>query len=334
MTFLSRLTLSALAFLLATAAASAAGLKLIDIPAADDVPALTGAVWYPCPGQAPTEIRFGPASLLAVRDCPVTGSVLPLVVISHGVGGWFGGHHDTAEALADAGFIVAAINHPLDSGRSPIRRPGDLASMIERPADIKRLVDYMLAAWPDAGRIDPARIGVFGFSRGGYTGLAVAGGTPDFRLVLNDCPTYPGNRWCEQIRQGSLLSQPIVHDKRIKAAVIADPALGAQFTAAGLKDVTIPVQLWASERGGDGVTPAGGAAVNRDLPVKPDYRIVPNSGHFAFLAPCSAAFAKAASDFGEPELCADAPGFDRAAFHKAFDEAVVAFFREHLAGEL
>jgi len=46
----------------------------------------------------------------------VTGAKLPLVVSSHGRGGWFGLHHDTAEALADAGFVVAAINHPGDNG--------------------------------------------------------------------------------------------------------------------------------------------------------------------------------------------------------------------------
>jgi predicted dienelactone hydrolase len=31
-----------------------------------------------------------------------------------------------------------------------------------------------------------------------------------------------------------------------------------------------------------------------------------------------------------PELCTDAPGFDRAAFHKQFDADVLAFFRAHL----
>lgn len=330
MTSLFKNILPALILLLATVSANAAGLKRIDIPAERGASALSGAVWYPCPGRVPEEIRFGPTSLTAVRDCSVTGESLPLVVISHGVGGWFGGHHDTAEALADAGFIVAAISHALDSGRSTIRDPGNLASMIERPADIKRLVDYMLGAWSDANRIDPARIGVFGFSRGGYTGLAVAGGTPDFRLVLNNCPTYPGNRWCEQVREGSVLARPIVHDTRIRAAVVADPALGSEFTAAGLKDVSIPVQLWASANGGDGVRPVDVAAVARDLPVRPDYRVVPDAGHFAFLAPCSADFAKAAKDFGEPELCTDAAGFDRVAFHKAFNETVVAFFKKHL----
>lgn len=43
----------------------------------------------------------------------VNGDKLPLVVVSHGRGGDSVGLHDTAEALADAGFVVAAINHPV-----------------------------------------------------------------------------------------------------------------------------------------------------------------------------------------------------------------------------
>ena len=55
------------------------------------------------------------ATFFAVPACPVTGEKLPLIVMSHGRRGWFGGHHDTAAALADAGFVVAALNHPGDT---------------------------------------------------------------------------------------------------------------------------------------------------------------------------------------------------------------------------
>jgi predicted dienelactone hydrolase len=37
-------------------------------------------------------------------------------------GGWFGASHDTEEALADAGFVVAAINHPGDTFSDSSRR--------------------------------------------------------------------------------------------------------------------------------------------------------------------------------------------------------------------
>ena len=82
--------------------------------------------------------------------------------------------------------------------------------------------------------------------------------------------------------------------------------------------------MWASERGGDGVRPESIATVDRNLPSKHEYHIVPNSAHFAFL-PCSPALAK-----NRPELRADAPGFDRVAFHKQYNADVLGFLRTHL----
>jgi predicted dienelactone hydrolase len=119
-------------------------------------------------------------------DCPISGGRLPLVVISHGMTGWVGGHHDTAAALADAGFVVAAINHRGDSAfdRSRI---DDMSIALERPTDIKRLVDFMLGTWSGASKIDSNRIGFFGMSRGGYTGLVDIGGNPNFRRAAARC---------------------------------------------------------------------------------------------------------------------------------------------------
>jgi predicted dienelactone hydrolase len=309
---------------LAATCAQAAGLQLLDMPAASGRPPLKGAVWSPCAAPA-REVRLGLLSVPAVKDCPVAGEKLPLVVISHGLGGWFGGHHDTAEALADAGFVVAAIDHPADSGRSETRHPDDLSVLMERPADIKRLIDYMLGEWPDHAKLDPDRIGFFGFSRGGYTGLVLIGGNPDLAKAIALCPEFPKAHWCEQIQKHELPEGMPAHDARIKAAVLADPAFGILFGPESLRDVSIPVELWGSAYGGDGVAPESVSALERILPERPDYRVVANAGHFAFLTPCSPELAKAA-----PEICADAQGFDRAAFHRQLNAEVVAFFQKHL----
>jgi predicted dienelactone hydrolase len=82
--------------------AHAAGFQFIDIPANGPLQPLKGAVWYPC-SQPPSNESLGPFVLSVAKDCPVTGENLPLVVISHGRGGTFLDHSDTAEALADAG---------------------------------------------------------------------------------------------------------------------------------------------------------------------------------------------------------------------------------------
>ena len=244
--------------------AQAAGVRFIDVPADADGPVLQGAMWYPC-SEPPGEINLGKITLPAVKNCPISGDKLPLVVVSHGRGGSFVGHHDTAETLADAGFVVAAINHPGDN-TFDMSRSGDLSVFFERPTDIKRLIDFMVGASSIASKIDPERIGFFGFSRGGYTGLVLIGAKPDWASATAFCQSR-SSPICEQILGKQFSAQPLVPDLRIKAAVIADP-LAILFTAQSFAAVKVPVQLWASERGGDGVSPESVAAVDRNLPAK------------------------------------------------------------------
>jgi predicted dienelactone hydrolase len=111
----------------------------------------------------------------------------------------------------------------------------------------------MINASPAASNIDPDRIGFFGFSRGGYTGLVLVGAKPDWAMASALCE-QSSSRICEQIRAKEYPEQPLAHDLRIKAAVIADP-LALMFTVDSLQGIKVPIQLWASERGGDGVTP-------------------------------------------------------------------------------
>ena len=258
-----------------------------------------------------------------VKDCPPPEGKLPLVVVSHGRTGNFVGHHDTAEVLADAGFIVATINHPGDTV-TDLSRTDDLSIYAQRPNDIKRLVDFMLDGSALAPSIDRERIGLFGFSRGGYTGLVVIGANPDWAIVTSFCQQST-TRVCQQIRAKEFPTQPLTHDPRIKAAVIADP-LSIPFSADSFAGVKVPVQLWASAFGGDGVLPHSVDIVDKNLPSKHEYHVVSNAVHFAFLAPCSAALAKAV-----PEICTDAAGFDRVAFHRQFNADVLAFFQAQLA---
>ena len=108
-------------------------------------------------------------------------------------------------------------------------------------------------------------------------------------------------------------------------AMLGHEWMAGVFDTEGLKEVRLPVQLWASAYGGDGVTPESVAAVRRDLPAPPDWHIAANAAHFAFLAPCSPAMESAM-----PDICRDGPGFDRTAFHSAFNADVVSFFKRYL----
>ncbi len=315
---MKRLALALILISVLPASANAAGVATFEVPGGADGPAIKAMMWTPC-AAAPDDIKLGGLLVLpGVRDCPITGEALPLIVISHGFGGSAVGHHDTAEVLADAGFAVVALNHPFDSDDN-ISHSNAAAALTARPQDVKRLIDYMLGPSPVAAKLDHRRIGFFGFSRGGYTGLMLAGAVPDY-------PFWPPF-WLlfhASALWGPTPVQPAT-DPRIKAFVIADPVTVFPEPE-NLKNITAPIQLWASHEGGQGVTPDRVAAVANSLPMKPEFQAVPNSTHMSFLMPCPPALAEAV-----PDICTDPAGFDRGAFHKDFDSQVLAFFRKTLS---
>lgn len=300
-------------------AAVSAGIQALNVPSDGSSPALSGAVWYPC-AVAPTVMKVGPFDIYATKDCPITGTKMPLIVISHGRSGSFLDHRDTAQTLADAGFVVAAISHPGDNARDS-SRSNDLSALVERPADIKRLIDYLLGSWNYAVVVDPDRVGLFGFSRGGYAGLVLAGANPRFGRNEGMCLGQTSTI-CEDVRRGKVVSS--VHDRRVKALSISDP-LSVFFTKTSFDQVRVPIQLWRSEHGGDRVTPESLAVLARELPGKVDVRMVPNARHFSFLPPCPDELAASAHD-----ICTEPSNFDRAAFHKEFNGQVLDFFRHAL----
>ena len=307
-----KLVLSALTMLIlsaATAAAGTVGFQRLTVPDSDDKPREVG-IWYPSDAPASPQ-PLGPYRQTVASDGAIAGRKLGLVVILHGVNGLFENNYHTAMALADAGFVVAGVTHGQD-----IR-------LVERPRHVGRVLDYMLAAWPHHDRLDPARIGIFGFSVGGFMALVTIGSTPDLGRIPSYCAKYP-DRVCGMSIDTSVPSSAWVHDARIKAAVVAAPTLGFTFGPDALAPIKVPIQLWRA--GNDEITPhpRHAQAVYEALPTKPDYVVIPNAGHFVFVA-CSAELAKRAS-----AICQDAPDFDREAFHRKFNLAVVTFFKTQL----
>ena len=330
MTRLCRFLLIATAALLfAASPARAAGFQYGTAPDPDDKP-IDLAIWYPSDAAAAPQ-PFGLVTQQVANYGPIKGIALPLVVISHGTGGSAANHYDTALALADAGFVVVALNHTGDSYKDR-SYSFTLRNFVNRPKQVSRVIDFMLNSWNGHDHIDPARIGIFGHSAGGTTGLILIGGNPAIYLAKLFCHDHPEDWGCRQrpqaVASGTPPSDPDPdwhHDPRIKAAVIAAPALGQAFSRVGLENVTLPVQLWRAED--DKINPNKWFAdiVKDNLPQPPEDHLVPRAGHFDFLAPCSDALAKAA-----PEVCDSEPGFDRAAFHRDMNAAIVAFFRKTL----
>ncbi len=316
-------TVAAVAMVLAGPWARAAGFQQ-GVAADPGGKPLAIGVWYP--SQTPAKpVALGPTTMNVAINAPVTGKVLPMIVMSHGTGGSFLGHFDTAMALADAGFVVVAMTHTGDNYADQSRR----LDIMDRPRQVSRVIDHMLSTWKGRDLIDPQRVGMFGHSAGGFTTLANIGGIADFAAISPMCRQHPGDFACQLLAKSE--SPPLaqaataVADARIRAAVVVAPALGFTFSPDGLKNVKVPVQLWRAENDVLLPHPRYAEAVRLALAKAPDYRVVANAGHFDFLAPCSAALASIA-----PAICVSPVGFDRAAFHVGFNSEVVKFFEKTL----
>jgi predicted dienelactone hydrolase len=307
--------------LAAPAPGTNAGFTVVQAPDPQGAP-ITVGVWYPTDAPA-ASMALGIGSQTVARGAPLVGGRLSLIVMSHGNGGFFGGHADTAQALAQAGFVVAALTHTGDSYQDQSRA----TDMANRPRQLSLVIDYMLTAAPMHAAIDPDRVGAFGFSSGGFTVLVAAGATPDLTKVAPHCQAHPDFFDCKLAKDhpppADALKATWTHDARIKAVVSAAPAMGY---ALDVGKVTLPLQLWRAADDEVLPDPYYATAVRNHLPRAPDYHVVEKAGHFDFLTPCN--------DEGKVNaafVCSSAPGFDRAAFHRDFDAKVVGFFQANLA---
>jgi predicted dienelactone hydrolase len=252
---------------------------------------------------------------------PPAGAALPLVSISHGTGGGLSGHVDTARALAEAGFVVVAPTHPGDNfqDQASVGRPEWLS---DRARHLSKVIDYMFTRWAGHAALVPNRVGMFGFSAGATTALIGIGGVPDLGRVPAHCARRPELVCRLMAPPAADAPRPVwTRDRRIAAAVLAAPGLGFAFEPASLANVRVPLQLWVGSA--DQIVPyeTNAGLLRASLPPL-DFHRVEGAAHLSFLTPC-------APD-GPPALCQDGPGFDRAAFHRAFNRSLVTFFRDHL----
>lgn len=295
---------------------------------ADGKPFVIG-VWYPTDAR-PWPTVSGLTLATVARDAAVAGRDLPLVVISHGNGGGPLGHVDLALALASAGHVVAAPMHGGDNYEDQ-SAVGSAAFFSGRTRQLRATVDHMLRDWPGHDRINPERIGAFGFSMGGFTVLTAIGAKPDLRIVPTHCAQSPEFA-CEVLRRAkspllatgaSAMDNEFVSDPRIKAAAVAAPGFGFALTPAKGADVRIPVQLWSAEKDGSVPYASNAGRVRQLLGTGVEFHSVPGAGHFSFLAPCSV-------PARQLDICAEQGQFDRATFHEAMNASVVRFFQRHL----
>ncbi|MCZ4282525.1 dienelactone hydrolase family protein [Kiloniella laminariae] len=313
--------------------ASSTGFQFHKISDPDDQPFEIG-IWYPTDAEAPAEPNTPFLQALSINSEPA-GANLPVVLMSHGYGGWMAGHADTALTLAQSGYVVVAPTHTGNNYEDESYPPSRW--MQDRPRHIRLALDYILSSWESREIIDPGKVGIFGFSAGGYTALVSSGAIPDIKTMLSYCADSPEELACtlglkedpKIAELAELFVENWGHDSRISAAVVVAPGLGFAFNKQALKQITIPVQLWAAANDKNVPYKSNTAIVRQSLPQEPDYHQVENAGHFAFLPPCNPRL-KGANPEVWNMVCVDDPSFDRTMFHLIFNQKVLDFFNKSL----
>jgi predicted dienelactone hydrolase len=314
---------------------------------------LKTVIWYPATEASREEaILSGPPGRQVFIHHPVAKNAempeksgrYPLVLLSHGTGGsalqmmWLGYY------LASRGYIAAAISHHGNTGEEEYAAQGFLLYW-ERPKDLTAVLDRLLTDPVFGGPIDGDRIGAAGFSLGGYTVIAIAGGifsqeafdafcaSPKRDFTCDPQIEFPEaqTKFKELGKTDPVVQEALRHsgdsyrDKRIRGVFAISPALGSGFTESGLGAVSIPVYIVIGDA--DTVAPLATNAGRYTRLIKgAKLKVLPGKiGHYTFLAECTPHGKKI------NPLCLDREGVDRAAVHRQVEELVFNFFEQALS---
>ena len=249
--------------LAARAIASQAGFSQLSVPAATPDGSPTTVVLY-YPTQAPArDIPMGPFTPRIAFNAEPEASIKGLIILSHGTGGSELGHTSLAQALAENGYLVAALRHPGDNWQDRSLLKASAQRFFDaRPRQATQVIDAVMRdpKWKDRITSDARgpRIGALGHSAGGYTVLALAGGQPEVARIAKHCTL---ERAADSIfcslggssggggaapSPSSTSSSPLA-DTRVRAVAALAP-VGAVFTAASLAAIKVPTLLYGADR--------------------------------------------------------------------------------------
>lgn len=288
-------------------------------------------VWYPVDpaatgGAQPAEYAFLPGlgytSDVSLTDAPAADGEFPLVVYSHGGGGFRWVATFFTEFMASKGYVVVAPDHPGSTALDQLSGAGvdEEVNANSRPPDITTTIDAVLAADADpqdplTGIVDEANIALTGHSWGGFTSLASISGHTN--TVGTTTP-----------------------DDRIKALVLMAPYTEL-LSEQELAKVDVPVMVVSST--GDTTTPISSNTepVASMVPGRPLLRLdIDGGSHNSFTDVCTLrdkvsanpnvpAAVTAELDRGAQEACA--PGvLDVQVIHQITDSYAAAFLATEL----
>ncbi|MBO1046266.1 MAG: alpha/beta hydrolase [Dolichospermum sp. DEX182a] len=192
----------------------------------------------------------------------------PVIVFSHGWGSVRTDLRYLAEHLASRGYVVAALEHPgsnetaskaVKKNKNQLVAPQEF---LDRPRDISFILDELeklnqTANNPLQGKLATNNVMVVGYSFGGGTALALAGGELQIENLKQRCQQNLSTANLGERVQcaGQALPEKTyqLRDARIKQAIALNPTTSLMFGETGLTKVQIPTLILSSSA--DKITP-------------------------------------------------------------------------------
>ena len=262
-----------------------------------------------------------------------------MILFSHGFGGtarmmaWF------TLPLVRAGYVVIAVDHPGNNGMDKMTLGGAIMFW-DRPGDLAAALASAKADPAIGPHLDLGRLGVAGFSAGGFTAIASTGVRADPQRLQAFCNANPTDGICMPQKEFPLSTEQMLAAAKspelapevaragddhaipgVRAAFAMAPAIVQSFDPASLKADQTPVAIILGDA--DPVAPpaTNGLVAARYLP-HAQLKELPGVGHYDFLATCTPAAVAAIL------ICADKVPQDPT--HQAAIDMALAFFAKTL----
>ena len=239
---------------LATRGSYSVAVKTLKLTDSSRSRSFTVEVWYPSNadedilyntviGQTPVNI---PGQ--AQRDAtPLEGSY-PLIITSHGQPGTRFQFAYLSEHLASRGFVVASIDHT-GSTYQDLTQQDYVSSIVYRPQDILFALDEIPKIISSA---DNSKVGLMGYSYGGYSVINAAGAGLDGQALSDYCLTAEDKGPCfvlpffaglEEVRG----IEHVKADSRIKAVFAMAPYGQPWISERSLQNLKVPLFIAVGE---------------------------------------------------------------------------------------
>lgn len=295
-------------------------------------------IWYPTNDtltSKPDDSKEIFKILPVIANAKPADGKFPLLMVSHGTGGNRFSLSWMVESLVKKGYIVVSLDHYGNS--TFLKLPREFVKWWERAIDVQYVLTQVLDDQVFGAKIDKTKIGGVGFSLGGYTNIALAGGYVDRTPKENQSgreapPEFPKTDEKIDFDKDSLIVASYlkykdkVKDNRIKAFFVMAPAIGFGFhTKEQTKAITAPVFIVAGK--GDTNTPVDGNAkhYHKLITTSKLHLLGDKVNHYVFL--------NEPTEFGKkvaPAITIDDASVNRKKIHEEVTQLALKFFSKEL----